>query len=83
MLFRSRGAVAQGFLGSREYASVSDSQFVQSLYQGILGRTAGPADVAGWTTSLLIGSSRAQVVAGFAISPEAGQHWGIPVVPTS
>ena len=75
--------IAQDFLRSAEYQNLSNTHFVQSLYQGFLGRTAGATEASGWTTALSNGTSRAQIVSGFDQAPEAKRHWGISVVPTS
>ena len=80
---QSQASVAQGFLSSAEYRSIGNSYFVESLYQGMLGRTPGSAEVQGWTSALAGGASRAQVVMGFAQSPEAQQHWASITGPTS
>ena len=74
------GAVHIGFLGSQEYAAdhpaaMSNSAFVSSLYQEMLGRAGEPAGMAGWTNALNAGETRADVVVGFADSAEAQQHW--------
>ena len=80
---QSQASVAQDFLSSAEYQSISNSQFVESLYQGMLGRTAGPTEMQGWTTALANKATRAQIAMGFDQSPEAQQHWAGIINPTS
>jgi hypothetical protein len=41
-----------GFLGSPEYLSHIDTDFVQSLYINILGRTGSSSELAGWNNQL-------------------------------
>jgi hypothetical protein len=66
--------IAQGFVGSSEfqsvYGSLSNSQFVQQLYQNTLHRSADPTGLSNWVSELNSGVSRAQVVVGFSESPE-------------
>ena len=80
---QSQAIVAQDFLSSAEYQSISNSQFVEGLYQSMLGRTAGPTEVQDWTSLLADGAPRAQIVAGFDLSPEAQQRWASIISPTS
>lgn len=67
-------AAAQGFVGSREFAArygaAGDAGFVTLLYRNVLGRDPDPAGLAGWTDRLATGTSRAEVVVGFAESAE-------------
>ena len=70
--------VAASILGSPEYqalhgapASTSDAQFVTNLYQGFLGRAPDQAGLGTWVAALGKGTTRAQVAADFAQSPEA------------
>ncbi|MBC9177033.1 DUF4214 domain-containing protein [Pseudoroseomonas ludipueritiae] len=75
----SKADVAAGFLASTEYlsghAGLNDDQFVQDLYQAVLGR-AGEADgIAFHRQAMMDGASRAQILANFADSPEAQEHW--------
>ena len=69
--------VAQAFLDSREgqaaTAGLSDQQFVQALYKGLLGRTGSGAEVAYWENDLTNGASRAQVLSSIAESRESQQ----------
>jgi hypothetical protein len=80
---QSQANVAQAFLSSAEYQSISNSQFVAGLYQSMLGRSAGATEVQGWTGALNSGASRAQVAATIAQTPEAQNHWQSVVLPTS
>ncbi len=63
-----------GFVQSREfqntYGALDDAGFVSLLYQNVLGRDADAAGLAGWVSELASGSSRAEVVRGFAQSAE-------------
>lgn len=62
-----------GFLASPEYYSQSgdtDAGWVARLYQHVLGRSAGEAEVQGWTDALLQGRSRGDVATGFVLSSE-------------
>jgi hypothetical protein len=65
---------AQGFIGSAEfqavYGALGDSQFVQTLYQNALHRTADAGGLSFWTNYLTHGHSRAEVVVGFSESAE-------------
>ena len=72
--------VAAAFLGGAEYtaahASLTDAQFVTSLYQGLLGRAPGSGELASGTALLTqTGSTdaaqRAQLAANIAGSAEA------------
>ena len=70
--------IAASFLSSPEYMATrgtqSDSQFVTALYQGMLGRTPGGGELAGWANQLASGATRGFVAASFAISGEARSH---------
>jgi serralysin len=74
-----KSAVAQGILGSAEYqaahAGENDPQFVNVLYQKLLGRPAEPDGLTGWIKALAAGMSRGDAAAGIADSPEAKQYW--------
>lgn len=67
-------AVISGFVNSREfqntYGDLGDAEFVELLYGNVLGRAADAAGLAAWTAQLDAGTSRAQVVKGFAQSIE-------------
>lgn len=66
--------VAQGFVGSREFAdaygALDSAGFVDRLYANVLHRAPDAAGRQGWLNALASGSSRAQVLAGFADSNE-------------
>lgn len=67
--------VARGFVASPEfraaYGGLDDAGFVTLLYQNVLGRDPGAAEVAYWAGQLQSGArDRAVVVADFAESPE-------------
>jgi len=74
----SKSTLATAFLNSNEYlashGTQSDSQFVTSLYQGVLGRAPDPDGAASWTSLLAQGVSRGDVALGFADSSEAKGH---------
>ncbi|WP_132256408.1 DUF4214 domain-containing protein, partial [Methylobacterium segetis] len=74
----SEAGMAQAFLGSGEYEAkhggLSDSAFVDLLYQNALGRHAEAGGLAGWTGALAHGASRAEIALGIAQSEEAHQH---------
>jgi hypothetical protein len=53
---------------------LSDSAFVDSLYENALGRHADPAGLQTFTTALAHATSRADVALAIAQSPEAHQH---------
>lgn len=66
---------AGGFIASPEfeltYGALSDADFVQLLYQNVLGRNADPAGLAGWLDFLADeDNTRADVVLGFSESAE-------------
>jgi hypothetical protein len=70
--------LANGFLNSAEYQSLhgasdsmTDSQFVTSLYQGFLGRAPDPGGLAAYTAALGQGMTRAQAVVSIAQSAES------------
>ncbi|MBN9678452.1 DUF4214 domain-containing protein [Salipiger bermudensis] len=66
--------IASGFVNSAEfqatYGALDDDGFVELLYQNVLGRAADAGGLANWTGQLAQGTSRAEVVLGFAESPE-------------
>jgi hypothetical protein len=56
--------------------------WIRALYQDVLGRTAGPGEVASWLTSMEGGASMASVANAFISSPEAnGQLVSTPQYP--
>lgn len=65
--------VQAGLLGSMEYfinrGGGTNPGFVQALYNDVLGRSAGPAEVAFWVNTLAT-RSRAEVAMGFLVSDE-------------
>lgn len=67
-------AVVDGFTGSREfqetYGNLSDEAFVTLLYRNVLGREPDAPGLNGWLTLLQGGTSREDVVIGFAQSRE-------------
>ena len=66
--------VAQSFMNSSEfrtkYGNLDNAQFVTRLYANVLGRAPDAEGLAGWVGGLDAGSSRAQVLEGFAESSE-------------
>jgi Domain of unknown function (DUF4214) len=72
---QSLSSVAAGFLSSAEYTvahpSQTNSDFVDNLYQSMLGRAGDAGGSAAWQTALDNGATRADVVVGFANSSEA------------
>lgn len=71
--------VAQSLLGSAEHASanggVTDSTYVQDLYQQVLGRAADTGGLQSWTSALSGGTSRASVATAVLDSGEfQGAH---------
>lgn len=67
--------VAEGFVGSDEFASVygnspANPDFVDKLYENILGRDGELEGVTFWIDQLEAGMSRAQVLVHFSESPE-------------
>ena len=73
-----KATVAQAFVTSAEYQSAHPNQdnalFVNTLYQGMLGRPADAGGLSAWTQLLASGSTRGQIAATFADSAEAKQH---------
>jgi len=68
------GDVAAGFVGSREfqntYGALEDTDFVQLLYQNVLGREGDTDGLNSWLDALSGGASRTDVVLGFSESRE-------------
>ncbi|MFY0679753.1 MAG: DUF4214 domain-containing protein [Thalassovita sp.] len=66
--------VIEGFTGSQEfqntYGSLSDSNFVELLYQNVLDREADAMGLDDWTGRLASGTARSEVVRGFSESAE-------------
>ena len=65
-------AVVSGFLNSAEFSAknMSNEEFVAVCYSVFCNRTASAAEVASWVEALNNGATRADVVSGFAASPE-------------
>src|SRR5438132_700743 len=64
--------VANAFTHSDEYFG----DLIANDYQLFLGRTASPAEIAGWVNAMQLGMTDEQVMAAFAGSPEFYQHAG-------
>jgi hypothetical protein len=66
-------AVAQEFLDGPEYSDlhVTNTAFVEALYNDVLGRQGVAAEVDGWVNDLNAGATRAVVAADFIHSTEA------------
>ena len=66
--------IASGFVNSLEfqttYGALSDTEFVELLYNNVLGRSSDPAGLSSWRDALTDGLSRADVVLGFSNSAE-------------
>jgi Tol biopolymer transport system component len=61
------------FIGSQEYIANhggTGQAWVTGMYQDLLGRTPGAAEVQGWVNALNNGTPPAAVALGFAASPE-------------
>jgi YD repeat-containing protein len=71
---RSLAAIARWFSHSPEfnkrYGALGDQEYVERLYENVLGRPGEPEGVQFWTEKISTGSSRGQVLAEFADSPE-------------
>ncbi|SEC97374.1 protein of unknown function [Rhizobiales bacterium GAS191] len=70
--------IASDFLNSAEYTqsfgTPNNTQFVNALYEGALGRSPDPMGGQYWINSLDQGASRASVAVNIAESPEAMSH---------
>ncbi|MEM6477429.1 MAG: DUF4214 domain-containing protein [Pseudomonadota bacterium] len=70
----SYGEAVEGFIGSSEfqtrYGALDEAGFVTLLYDTVLDRSPAQAEVSAWLDLMEGGLSRAQVVEGFAQSPE-------------
>ena len=66
--------IANEFTTSEEfqirYGSLSDTDFVELLYQNVLGRGSDPVGLANWVGRLESGQSRGSILVGFSESPE-------------
>lgn len=67
----SRAEIAQAIVGSAEAASKANSDFIDSLYQSALDRTADDAGKAHWAAQLEAGASQADVAIAIVGSDEA------------
>jgi hypothetical protein len=71
---QTRLGVLESFVRSAEFTSaragLSDSQFVTSLYSGLLGRAFDDAGLAHWLGTLAQGASRTDVAVSFVNSNE-------------
>ena len=71
---RSLESVAQAFLNSTEFAgrnpALSNNDFIDLLYQNVLGRPADAQGKSFWLSQLEQGQSRAQLLHGFTQSAE-------------
>lgn len=70
----SRADVAKSIVGSSEALDKANGDFVDSLYQSALGRTADEGGKAAWTEALAAGVSQADVAIGIVGSQEAADH---------
>lgn len=75
----STTSIANQFLNSVEYNAahttpLSDGAFIQSLYQGALGRAADTDGLVYWAQQLATGHTRADVAVGIVGSVEAQNH---------
>ncbi len=74
-------AIADAFARSPEftnrYGTLTNAQFVERIYQNVLGRSADPAGKSFWTEKLDGGRSRGTVMVQFSDSPEnrSRQRW--------
>lgn len=61
-------AIAQGFMSSSEYqlAGLTNAQFVDAMYHGVMGRDGDIAGMKFWTDALTAGVSRTDVAIAFA-----------------
>ncbi|UOA27117.1 DUF4214 domain-containing protein [Pseudosulfitobacter sp. DSM 107133] len=75
--------VVSGFVRSREfqntYGALDNSDFIELLYQNVLGRAADAGGLAGWLAQLEGGATRAQVVLGFSQSGEFRKATAAPL----
>jgi len=70
----SRADIAKAIVGSAEAGSKANSDFIDSLYQSALDRTADDAGKAHWAAELAAGASQADVALGIVGSAEAVAH---------
>jgi len=69
--FRAMATTLNANEFTARYGTLTDAQFVTQMYQNVLGRTPGGAEVTGWTNAMAGGMGRADVMLGFAESGEA------------
>ncbi|KIT15142.1 DUF4214 domain-containing protein [Jannaschia aquimarina] len=69
-LVQAAGAFAGSPEFQQRYGDLENSEFVNLLYQNVLGRDADAIGLTNWTARLDGGMSRAEVVVGFAESTE-------------
>lgn len=65
--------VAEGVINSAEFAALhgnTNAGYVRGLYQQVLGRSPGAAELDGWVRALDAGVSRRDVITGFLASVE-------------
>jgi hypothetical protein len=69
---RTGADVAQGFIFSQEFAnrSLSDADFVNTLYTAFFDRPADTGGFNNWLSALTRGAARATVLDGFIYSQE-------------
>jgi uncharacterized protein (DUF1501 family) len=71
---RSLAQISEEFVASNEfrmrYGSLSNRQFVELIYQNVLGRSPDAGGLAHWTSVLDGGTSRGDVMIGFSESEE-------------
>jgi|GEM_PF-3406583 len=69
---KSGSEVAYGFFFSPEFigSDYSNEEYVESLYNAILGRYSDPEGLANWVNALNNGMTREEVFNGFVTSPE-------------
>lgn len=71
---RSLAQISEEFVGSNEfrmrYGSLSNRQFVELIYQNVLGRSPDSGGLNHWTAVLDGGTSRGDVMIGFSESAE-------------
>ncbi|MFY0679758.1 MAG: DUF4214 domain-containing protein [Thalassovita sp.] len=75
--------IVAGFVGSREfqntYGSLNDTDFVELLYQNVLGRASDANGLTTWTGQLAGGATRESVVLGFSESQEFVNNTNAPL----
>ena len=79
---RTGAEVAYGFFDSAEMRNrnLSNADFVERCYEGIMGRSSDPAGKSSWVNALENGKSRKAVISGFTGSQEFAQlcaYYGI------